>query len=188
MPKVSPEYLAARRARIIETAREVFSQKGLSETSMSDLVAATGMSNGAIYRYFASKDELVAAVAEGRDGTVDGGFPPAESPAEILHRLARYVSAPDGTDHARLVAQIWGAAAVDPALADIARTRHAALRDHLAARIRDTGQAGAATGDEVAELADVLLAALVGYAALVAVGYDVATAAFEKTLDRLLEP
>ena len=41
---------------------------------MSDLVAASGMSIGNIYRYFASKDELVAAVAEGRDGTVNGTF------------------------------------------------------------------------------------------------------------------
>ena len=96
MPKVSPEYLAARRAQIIDTARDLFSAKGLSDTSMSDIVAASGMSVGAIYRYFASKDELVAAVAEGRDGTVEGDYPAAEPPAEILARLLTYVSAPAG--------------------------------------------------------------------------------------------
>jgi AcrR family transcriptional regulator len=128
MPKVSPEYLAARRAQIIETARELFSRKGLSDTSMSDLVAASGMSIGAIYRYFASKDKLVAAVAEGRDGTVEGDFPVAESPGDILARLLSYVSAPAGVEHGRLTAQIWGSAAVQPALAEIARTRHASLR------------------------------------------------------------
>ena len=84
MSKVSPEYLAARRAQIIETARELFSRKGLSDTSMSDLVEASGMSIGAIYRYFASKDELVAAVAEGRDGTVGGDFPAAVT---LLNRI-----------------------------------------------------------------------------------------------------
>jgi TetR/AcrR family transcriptional regulator, transcriptional repressor of aconitase len=189
MPKVSPEYLAARRAQIIETARELFSRKGLSDTSMSDLVAASGMSNGAIYRYFASKDELVAAVAEGRDGTVEGDFPITESPGDILARLLSYVSAPAGTEHARLSAQIWGTAAVQPALAEITRTRHTSLRDHLAARIRATRQPDAPADDQShTELAEVMLAALVGYASLVAAGFDIAPATFQRTLERLLDP
>ena len=189
MPKVSPEYLAARRAQIIETARELFSRKGLSDTSMSDLVEASGMSIGNIYRYFASKDELVAAVAEGRDGTVGGDFPVAESPGDILARLLSHVSAPAGVAHARLSAQIWGSAAVQPALAEIARTRHAALRDHLAARIRDTRQPDAAADEPSdTELAEVMLAALIGYASLVAAGSDVGPVTFQRTLERLLDP
>jgi TetR/AcrR family transcriptional regulator, transcriptional repressor of aconitase len=189
MPKVSPEYLAARRAQIIETARDLFSAKGLSDTSMSDIVAASGMSVGAIYRYFASKDDLVAAVAEGRDGTVEGDYPATESPAEVLARLLTYVSAPAGTEHARLIAQIWGTAAVQPALAEIARTRHTALRDHLAGRIAATRRSDAAAGHKPpAELAEVLLAALIGYASLVAAGFDVTPATFQQTLERLLDP
>lgn len=189
MPKVSPEYLAARRAQLIETARGLFSRNGLSDTSMSDLVAASGMSTGAIYRYFASKDELVAAVAEGRDGTTGGDFPAAESPHDILARLLSYVSAPTGTEHARLTAQIWGGAAVQPALAEIARTRHAALRDHLASRIRETSRPDAkADYRPDTELAEVMLAALIGYASLVAAGFDLAPAAFQRTLERLLHP
>jgi AcrR family transcriptional regulator len=58
------------------------------------------MSISTIYRYFASKDELVAAVAEGRDGTVEGDFPAAESPGDILARLLSYVTAPAGMAHA----------------------------------------------------------------------------------------
>ena len=189
MPKVSPEYLDARRAQIIEVARELFSRKGLSDASMSDLVAASGMSIGAIYRYFASKDELVAAVVEGRDGTVEGDFPVAESPGDILARLLSHVSGPAGAAHARLSAQIWGSAAVQPALAEIARARHTALRDHLAARIRDTRQPGTTADDQShTELAEVMLAALVGYASLAAAGFDVAPATFQRTLERLLDP
>jgi AcrR family transcriptional regulator len=182
MPKISPQYRDARRAQIIDAAREVFSRQGLTNTSMADLVAATGMSMGAIYRYFASKDEVVAAVAEGRDGTVHGAFPAGESPGEILARLLSHVSGPAGTAHARLSAQIWGEAAVRPPLAEIARTRHTALRDHLAARLR----ASASTVDDAAELADVLLAALIGYADLAAAGFDVDPVAFQRILGGLL--
>jgi AcrR family transcriptional regulator len=189
MPKVTAEYLDARRAQIIEVARELFSRKGFSDASMSDLVAASGMSIGNIYRYFASKDELVAAVAEGRDGTVEGDYPAAESPGEVLARLLSYVSGPAGVAHARLSAQIWGSAAVQPALAEIARARHTALCDHLAARIRATRQPPAAADDQShTELAEVMLAALVGYANLVGAGFDFAPATFQHTLERLLEP
>lgn len=185
MPKVSPEYREARRARIIEAAREVFSRQGLAATSMADLVTATGMSMGALYRYFASKEELVAAVAEGRDGTVDGDFVAGEAPEELLGRLLSYVSGPAGVAHARLSAQIWAEAAIRPALAEVARVRHTALRDHLAARIQDTRGAGRDDPDD-ADLAEVLLAALVGYANLTAAGFDVDPPRFRRILQRLL--
>jgi TetR/AcrR family transcriptional regulator, transcriptional repressor of aconitase len=184
MPKVSREYRETRRAQIIEAAREVFSRQGLARTSMADLVTATGMSMGALYRYFASKEELVAAVAEGRDGTVDGDFVTAEAPDELLSRLLSYVSGPAGVAHARLSAQIWGEAAIRPALAEVARMRHTALRDHLAGRIQDT-RAGRDDPDD-ADLAEVLLAALVGYANLVASGFDVDPLRFRRILQRLL--
>ena len=191
MPKVSPQYREARRARIIEAAREVFSRQGLAQTSMTDLVTAAGISMGALYRYFASKDELVAAVAEGRDGTVDGDFVATEPPAELVARLMSHVSGPEGQAHARLSAQIWGQAAIRPPLAEIARTRHTALRDHLAARLQDTkGYAAAENGAEDSaedvEVADVVLAALVGYASLAASGFAPDAARFLRTLERLL--
>jgi AcrR family transcriptional regulator len=191
MSKVSPQYRDARRAQIIGAARELFSRKGLAYSSMADLVAATGMSMGAIYRYFAGKDEVITAVAEGRDGTVGGEFPGAERPDELLARLLSYVSGPDGAAHARLTAQIWGDAAVRPELAEIVRTRHTALRDHLAALIHDAHRPESAVGhpahdESDTELADVVLAGLVGYAHLVAAGFDVDPAPFQRALGSLL--
>jgi AcrR family transcriptional regulator len=191
MSKVSPQCRDARRAQIIDAARELFSRKGLAHSSMADLVAAAGMSMGAIYRYFAGKDEVIAAVAEGRDGAVRGEFPGAERPGELLARLLSYVSGPDGAAHARLRAQIWGDAAVRPALAEIVRTRHTALRGHLAALIHDAQRPGSAAGQPAhdesdTELADVVLAGLVGYAHLVAAGFDVDPAPFQRALGSLL--
>lgn len=185
MPKVSEQYREVRRTQIIEAAREVFSRQGLARTSMTDLVTATGMSMGALYRYFASKEELIAAVAEGRDGTVRGDFV-AESPDELLARLLSHVSGAEGVPHARLSAQIWGEAAIRPAVAEMARVRHTALRDHLVACLRDTRGAEGTADPEDADVADVVLAALVGYANLVAAGFDVDPARFQPILDRLL--
>ena len=49
------------RGRIIEQAAGLFNQRGYAGTSMSDLMAATGLKKGGIYNHFATKDELAIA-------------------------------------------------------------------------------------------------------------------------------
>lgn len=54
----------ARRQRIIEVAAGVFAHQGLAGTKISHLAAAAEMSQGLLYRYFASKEEVFTAVVE----------------------------------------------------------------------------------------------------------------------------
>ena len=49
------------RRGIIEKAAPLFNQKGYEGTSLSDLMDATGLQKGGIYRHFDSKEELAAA-------------------------------------------------------------------------------------------------------------------------------
>jgi AcrR family transcriptional regulator len=64
MPKVSQEYRGERQAKILAAARRCFVRDGFHQTSMQDLVREAGMSAGAIYRYFDSKDAMIVAIAE----------------------------------------------------------------------------------------------------------------------------
>jgi TetR/AcrR family transcriptional regulator, transcriptional repressor for nem operon len=48
------------RERIIAKAADLFNQRGLEGTSMSDLMEATGLEKGGIYRHFASKEAVAA--------------------------------------------------------------------------------------------------------------------------------
>ncbi|GAG16406.1 unnamed protein product, partial [marine sediment metagenome] len=50
-----------RRQQILEAALEVFSRKGYHVTNVSDVAAQAGVSQGTIYWYFDSKDELFQA-------------------------------------------------------------------------------------------------------------------------------
>ena len=43
---------------ILAQAAQVFSERGYAGTSMADLMRATGLSKGAIYNHFSSKDDL----------------------------------------------------------------------------------------------------------------------------------
>src|SRR5271166_1320158 len=64
MPKVTDQYRDARRDQILSAAKRCFLRDGFHATSMQDLFAEAGLSSGAVYRYFASKDEVIIAIAE----------------------------------------------------------------------------------------------------------------------------
>ncbi len=50
---------AETRAEIVEAAIGLFVEHGFDATSMSDVAAAAGMSRRTLYRYFATKDDIV---------------------------------------------------------------------------------------------------------------------------------
>src|SRR6516165_12628 len=70
VPKVSQQYRDARRDQILDAARRCFLRDGFHATSMQDLFAEASLSSGAFYRYFASKDDVIIAIAEDNMGGV----------------------------------------------------------------------------------------------------------------------
>jgi TetR/AcrR family transcriptional regulator, transcriptional repressor of aconitase len=66
MPKVSQSYLDARRAQILDAAVLCFARQGFHRSTMQDIVRQSKLSPGAIYNYFSSKDEIIAAIAHDR--------------------------------------------------------------------------------------------------------------------------
>ena len=83
MPKVSQQYRDARRNQILDAAKRCFLRDGFHETSMQDLFAEAGLSAGAVYRYFSSKDNMVLAIAE-------------QSMREVIAMIHSFVAAPPG--------------------------------------------------------------------------------------------
>ncbi len=63
MPRITQERRAATRAVIVGAARRCFSRDGFHQTSMPDVAVEAGLSTGAAYRYFASKEELILEIA-----------------------------------------------------------------------------------------------------------------------------
>jgi AcrR family transcriptional regulator len=58
LPKVVPEYREQARENIIEHALNMFSERGYYHTRMTDIANDMGVSKGAIYQYFQSKEQL----------------------------------------------------------------------------------------------------------------------------------
>src|SRR5205809_1133932 len=53
-----------RRVQILDAALVCFAQRGFHQTSMHDISAEAGISVGLIYRYFANKEAVIAAMAD----------------------------------------------------------------------------------------------------------------------------
>ncbi|MEV6769963.1 TetR/AcrR family transcriptional regulator [Nocardia sp. NPDC051030] len=135
MPRVSEEHLERRRQQILDAAQTCFARKGLHTTTMQDVFAESGLSAGAVYRYFKSKDHLIAALTT--EATVDLHAAmseavysdPLPTPPELMHTVAEAVvrlSTPGGA--VRLIPQAWSLALTDPNIADYVRTNMAGVR------------------------------------------------------------
>ena len=82
MPKLKPDIQRARREHILDAAEQCFARAGFHRTTMHDICREAGVSPGALYVYFDSKEALIAGIAE-RDR------------AEFAERLAALADAPD---------------------------------------------------------------------------------------------
>ncbi|QIM15426.1 helix-turn-helix transcriptional regulator [Leucobacter insecticola] len=71
---------ARTRAEIIHAAREVFATQGIERASMVDIAKAAGFTKGAIYANFASKQDLILAVARSTNATANDAAAAEASP------------------------------------------------------------------------------------------------------------
>lgn len=95
------------RALLMTAARQLFADKGFAETSTPEIVAAAGVTRGALYHHFADKTALFAAVVE----------------QEHADRAAAIESAGDSSPADPLAALLAGSDAFFAAMADPGRRR-----------------------------------------------------------------
>lgn len=177
MPKVSQAHLDARRQQIVDAARARFAGHGFARTSMADIVTESGLSNGAIYRYFKSKDEIVVAVCE--EGTE--ALPEALTAEAVAGFLAFVRARARESDHGRLVAQIYAEAAVSPPLAAVVQRQLAAMRDAVAGLVPESRR------PQAAQIAEGFVALCMSYSQQLAIRGDLDPAPFTAALMSVID-
>lgn len=169
MPKVSEEHAAARREQILSAAQDCFARKGFHATSMNDVFHEAGLSAGAVYSYFKSKDEIVVAIAERAMGRLIPFFDAilAEEPAPVLEdvmrryaaRLQEVAAGPGG-----VAPQVWAEATHNPALAPVVTANLVRTRDFWTEIARREHEAGRLAPDaDIAAVGAVLFMMTPGY-------------------------
>lgn len=86
MPKTSDEQKEARREQILTAARRVFGEHGYEGATVARLERESGLSRGAIFNYFANKDELFLSLAQ-RDAERFGQLWLDEGYTELLRTI-----------------------------------------------------------------------------------------------------
>ncbi|GAA4625990.1 TetR/AcrR family transcriptional regulator [Actinoallomurus vinaceus] len=150
MPKVSEEHLEQRRQQILDAARLCFGRKGFHQTSMQDVFKESGLSAGAVYRYFKSKEEIIRAIGAENHGIMAGllkeilSEDTLPSLDEVIGRLVQRIETLLVDDGALCVAPaIWVEAMYNPAVGPVVRELFDDTRQwwvKLAERMRDAGR------------------------------------------------
>ena len=114
------------RSQILEVASMLFAQKGFNETSMNDIVHASGLSKGGIYWHFKSKNEIVLAIFnqyfDMELAMLNSVLASEGTSEERLRRLIARISAAldEPSDHIPSPIDFYNQALRDPALLPIA--------------------------------------------------------------------
>lgn len=123
MPKVTEEYSSARRQQIIDAAYRCFARKGFHPTTMRDIYEEARLSPGAVYHYFASKHDIIAASFSfdyERSRTLFTGARDSSDPlgalADLLGFLFMGLKGAAALGAGRVNVQGWGEALVNPTL------------------------------------------------------------------------
>jgi AcrR family transcriptional regulator len=155
---------------------------GFHATSMQDLLDEAGVSAGGLYRYFASKDEIVLAIAQDNllavvamlDEVAATGAP--ESIGAALAGVMRLIRARQTQDRvAGLAVLVWGETLRDPALAAEFKKMLRRIHRDLVQAVRSLQAAGSLPDSVDADgLAKVFFSVIPGFllqTALFGVGY-----------------
>jgi AcrR family transcriptional regulator len=154
MPKTSLAAKDARRTQILNAAVHCFARHGYYATTIEDLVAETGLSRGALYLYFPSKEAIYLAISErwscGLEEAIRARLTSDLSPAAIMRLwievTGEHVQAE--ADACRVLMEGWSLAHHIPALAERAQQQQARSIEALSGLLR----AGIATGEFRADL------------------------------------
>jgi AcrR family transcriptional regulator len=194
MPRLAdPALPKRRRLQILEAARVCFRERGFRQTTIEEICAEARISPGALYRYFDSKADLVAAIALDARAAAEAMLDRLTNAEGLIDGLARMARAFFATfereGDAALLADIWAEAARDPLLAGALRQRDRIAVGRVAAAIEKASTSGTvypALNPE--DAAETLIAALEGLALRRALAPGGAVGRFRALALHLLQP
>jgi len=87
-----PDVSEERRSQILEAAMAVFARQGFDQARMDDIAQEAGLSKGALYLYYKSKDAIISAILQfffSRAMKKLQGFLESEEPPSVREQLLR---------------------------------------------------------------------------------------------------
>jgi AcrR family transcriptional regulator len=191
MPKVSDLHRERRRQQILDAARRQFARNGFHQTSMQDVLQEAGLSAGALYRYFRSKEEIIAAIAADALAQVTAPMrqlaarqppPPIDAVIEqVLTNAEDLAFGPDG--FAYIAPQVWAEALHNAQLRELVQSKFAEVRGAVAGIVRAEQNVGRIPADaDPDDVAGLLFGSLLGYVLQRVISRDVDAKSYSAAL------
>lgn len=172
MPKVNDSYRDARRAQILDAAIICFAREGFHRATMHDIVAQSKLSPGAIYNYFASKQDIIEAIATERQEKERVLVLEARKEPDVARVVGRLRDAflgelrdPRERLRRRVSIQLWAEAQRNPRIMKVVRRGVTRMRKLLNSILADAQRRGEISRELDADaLARFMIAAFQGLA------------------------
>ncbi len=134
MKHVNIQRHADRRDEILAAAQRCFVRSGFHQTSMQEICSDAGMSAGNLYRYFPSKEAIIAGIAERDRAEVAQDFERADLSQglfSVLEGMARHHFSVRSIEQVKLCTEVMSEARRNPEIARISSAFDADVRRWL---------------------------------------------------------
>jgi len=131
---------AARRKHLLDTARNLFVEKGFHQTGMAQIANASGIAVGQIYRDFANKEAIVAAICEAdlsnwlEEEKLEAAVAAGDC-GEIRAWIERIATEEPSEEDRRLMCELLAEVGRNPIIAEMNRKVDARFRTSLEAAL-----------------------------------------------------
>jgi TetR/AcrR family transcriptional regulator, repressor for uid operon len=150
MRRANAQLQSDRRAEILAAAQRCFVRAGFHGASMQEICAEAGMSPGNLYRYFRSKEALIAGIAERDRAEVGQQFARADLSRglfAVLEAMAHHYFAERPREQVLLCTEVMAEARRNPQIARISAGFDADVRKWLGDLLRAATARGDIPGD-----------------------------------------
>jgi AcrR family transcriptional regulator len=145
MRRANVQLKADRRSEILAAAQACFARSGFHRTSMQEICAEAGMSPGNLYRYFRSKEEIIAGIAERDRADAAQDFAAVDRAGKFfdgLAHLAQHYLVERTMDEVAICVEIMAESRRNPAVARIYQDMEADVRTRFIALLRSAAERG----------------------------------------------
>ncbi len=150
MRRANVQLQADRRAEILDAAQRCFVRSGFHGASMQEICTEAGMSPGNLYRYFPSKEAIIAGISERDRAEVMQSFAMVDQSTDFFAAFAalarhHFVGRPD--DDVALCIEIMAESRRNPEVARLCQGFEADVKARLVAMLREAAERGDISSD-----------------------------------------
>ncbi len=150
MRRANAQLQIDRRAAILEAAQRCFARSGFHQSSMQEICAEARMSPGNLYRYYPSKEAIIAGICERDRGDAARDFAAVDQAPDFfkgLEGLARHYLVERPNEEVALWAEIMAESRRNPEVAKLLKEGEADVTLRFVEMLRRAAERGEVSHD-----------------------------------------